>query len=83
MINRFRNFVLDIIGAYDDDYIRGDFQKKPMSKKKLSQIKKESKIVKVKKNIISKKQIESREISPDYEVDNVMMKINPEIPENP
>jgi len=83
MINRFRNFVLDIIGAYDDDYIRGDFQKKPMSKKKLSQIKKESKIVKVEKNIISKKQIESREINEDFEVDNVMMKLNPEIPQNP
>lgn len=83
MINRFRNFVLDIIGAYDDDYIRGDFKKKPISGKQLAEVKKESKQNVVKKIVKSKKQIPTREDDDEFEIDNVMMEIKPDIPEKP
>ena len=82
MINRFRNWVLDVVGAYDEDYVSEDFPvEKRISQKKLREIKKESKSEKIELNEVSTKEIKSREILDDYEIDNVMMKLNPELPE--
>ena len=48
-MNRFREWILDHIGYYEPDHVKGKLSKKVISKKELTRIKKESKIEKVEK----------------------------------
>ena len=79
-MNRFREWILDHIGYYDEGYVKGKLSKKVISKKELTRIKKESKIEKVEKVKVSKVQLPEREVQEDYEIDNVLMELKPEIP---
>jgi len=78
MINRFREWLLDVVGAYDTDFVRGKISEKPISKKEITKLKKES----VPKEIIkeSKKITKKRPIPEEYEIDNVLMQLDPELP---
>ncbi|MBB74321.1 MAG: hypothetical protein CMJ75_07395 [Planctomycetaceae bacterium] len=77
MINRFREKILDLIGAYDEDYVKGNIGK-ALSPKKLSRIKKASKKPQTIK--ISKKILPDRESDSEYEVENLMADIEEDIP---
>ena len=78
MINRFREKILDIVGAYDEGYVKGKLGN-PLSSKKLKKIKKISK--KPQKIKISKKILPDRESDSDYEIENVMSDMKDELPE--
>ena len=81
MINSFREWILDVVGAYEPGYVKGKLSKgKKITQKTLSKLKKESKAEKIQKNEISKKQLPDRESDDEYEIDNIMMKLDQEIP---
>ena len=79
MINRFREYILYIVGAD----LEGKYnQKQPkisrVSRKELKRIEKES--GKPEKVAISRKKLEKRETPEEYIIDNLLMEVDPEIP---
>lgn len=82
MINSFREWILDIVGAYEPGYVKGKLNKgTKITQKTLSKLKKESKAEKIEKIKISKTKLKERESDDEYEIDNIMMKIDPIIPQ--
>ena len=82
MINKFREWVLDVVGAYEKTFVRGGITDKPISKKKITKLKQESEpLSKVKESLSVKEQYKSRAVPEEYEIDNVLMQLNPELPE--
>ena len=79
MINRFREWILKIVNAYPEDYVEGRLTKKKIPKKNLTKLKEETVVVDPVKP--STKKLVSREVPDDYEIENVLLKLNDEIPE--
>ena len=79
-MNRFREWILENIGYYEEGHVKGKLSKKVINKKELKRIKKESKLEKVEKVQVSKEKLPKREQSEDYEIDNVLMEMETDIP---
>ena len=79
-MNRFREWILDHIGYYDEGHVKGKLSTNVINKKELTRIKKESKNEKVEKVKVSKVKLPKREVQEDYEIDNLLMELKPEIP---
>ena len=90
MINKFREWVLDVVGAYNERpaaqprsrIVVRAHEPLAISKKKITKLKQESEpLSKVKEALSVKEQYKSRAVPEEYEIDNVLMQLNPELPE--
>jgi len=79
MINRFREWILYVVGAdREGTYMKKEYARKGLPPKELKKLKSESEdLVKVKKG---EKKYKKREENDDYEIDNILMELDPEIP---